>query len=552
MNHLLPLAYRKNSKTRYLILATYLACAFAARVLHADETHTDHTPIPLTLESAVLMALDANPDLQVESFGPMIAGTFVQRERARFYPALFAELSQREIRSSETARATGEQFEAEIEQTRLRAGIEQTFSTGTDVSLSAGQSAESSNRAPDQDEASIALSFTQALLQGAGRNVNLAAIEKAQLDLDISLSELRGYIETLVANVERAYWQFWLAKETIGIAEQALEVAQKQLQDLQQQIAVGQVASNEEAVARAELARRRQTLIDARADARKRRIELLALIAPRQLDHAYAPVSLPERPHEETETSIEQRIALAEQARPDLQEAKMRLEQRNLDTVVTRNGRLPRLDFFAELAKIGYGSGTSDAWSDLDGSGYDVQAGIRLHYTPGRSADRAREDEARFRQEQAEASIENLRFQIGSRVRIARYELQRAIKQIEASAETLLHQQRTVDAEVERFQVGTGTALLVAQAQRDLLAVMIAEKEAQVQARLALLDLFLAEGSLLERRGLAMHEADTGMDTQEYIMQYSREQGVIDSEGHGPDPFSEEWHRALHHQINQD
>jgi len=535
--------------TNPFALAVLLTTAIAIRQpAHAHETIDTTTPIPLSLESAVLMALDANPDLRVQSYQPLIAGTFIQRERARFYPSLFAELSQRDIRSTETARATGEQFEAEIEQLRLRGGVEQTFSTGTDVTLSVGQSAESSNRAPDQDEASVALSFTQALLQGAGRRVNLAAIENAQLDLAISESELRGYIETVLANVERAYWRFWLAEETIAIADQALEVAQKQLEDLQQQIAVGQIARNEEAIARAEVARRRQTLIDARADASKRRVALLALIAPQQLDHMYTPVSFPEPPEDETETTIEQRIALAEAARPDLQEARMRLEKRELDTLVTRNGRLPRLDFFAELAKIGYGPSSSEAWSDLSGSGYDVQAGIRLHYTPGRSADRARDAEAQFRKSQAEAAVENLRMQIGSRVRIARYELQRAIKQIEASAETLLHQQRTVEAEVERFQVGTGTALLVAQAQRDLLAVMIAEKDAQVQARLALLDLFLAEGSLLDRRGFAMSDTQHGIDAKSYIMQYSHDQGVIDPEGHGPDPFSDEWHRAIKHQ----
>ena len=516
----------------------WLAVLSIFQTTYGNSLEPDSDPIPLSIESAVLMALDNNPDLRVEAFEPLIAGTFVQRERAQFYPALFAELSQREIRSSETARATGEQFDAEIEQMLLQGGIEQRFSPGTDVTLSIGQSAESSNRAPDQDEASITLSFTQALLQGAGRTVNLAAIEKAELDLEISQSELRGYIETLVANVERAYWQYWLAQETIEIASQALDVAQKQLEDLREQIAVGQIASNEEAIALAERARRRQTLIDARAEARKRRIELLAYIAPQQLGSIYTPTSLPEPPHDEVETSIEERIALAKVSRSDLQEAQMRLEQRNLDTVVTRNGRMPRLDFFAELGKIGYGSSTSDAWSDLSGSGYDVQAGIRLHYTPGRSADRARELEATFRQEQAEAAIQNLRFQIDSRVRTARYELQRAIQQIEASAETLLHQQRTVDAEVERFQVGTGTALLVAQAQRDLLSVRIAEKEAQVQARFALLDLYLAEGSLLERRGFAMDQSDIENHTQEYIMEYSREQGIIDSEGHGPDPFS--------------
>ncbi|MFU8780138.1 MAG: TolC family protein, partial [Kiritimatiellia bacterium] len=175
----------------------------------AAESNASHD-IPLSLEAAVLMALDSNPDLRVQAYEPLIAGTFIQRERARFSPALFAEISARDIRSVETARTTGEQFEAEIEQLRLRGGINQTLATGTDIDIAVLQSSDSSNRAPDQQEARIALSFTQALLQGAGRAVNLARVERARLDLDTSEAELRGYIEATLAAVERAYWRFWL------------------------------------------------------------------------------------------------------------------------------------------------------------------------------------------------------------------------------------------------------------------------------------------------------------------------------------------------------
>jgi len=488
------------------ITAGFLLLVTTALASHAATN--ENAALPLSLEETVLMSLDANPDLRVQTFEPGIAGTFLQRERARFSPEIFAELSQRESSSSETARSTGEQFDAEVQQLRMQAGINQTLATGTDITLAASQHAEISNRAPDQEEARITLSFTQALLQGGGRNVNLASVEKARLELDISQAELRGYTEAMVAAVERAYWQYWLADQTIGIASQALEVARQQRADLQQRIAVGQLARNEEAVALAEVARRRQTLIDARANAIQRRIELLALIAPEQLDTEIAPTTVPEPPETENDTTMTERIALAVASRPDLQEARWRLQQRRLDTVVTRNGRLPRLDFFADLAKTGYGPKAADAWSDLGGSGYDVQAGLRLSYPPGNVDARARADEARFRQDQAQAALANLRFQIESEVRLAYHELDRATRQIEASAETRRHQQRTVEAELERFQVGAGTALLVAQAQRDLLAVMIAEKEALVAARLALLDLFLAEGSLLERRGLRAGERD--------------------------------------------
>ena len=458
----------------------------------------------LTLEQAVWMALQQNQDLIVQGYEPLTAGAFIARERGRFSPELFAAISHRDSRSTETARATGEQFGAEVEQTLIEAGVRRDFVTGTDVELSLQQVSESSNRSPDQNEARIGLSLTQALLQGRDRVANLAAVRQAELGLAVSTAQLRGFTESVVAEVEGAYWRYWLATETISIAEQALDVAEQQLADVRQRIAVGQLARNEEAVAQAEAARRRQVLIDARADEVRRRIELLQSIAPGHPATGYllAPVTLPELPDVDADDSPAIRIRLAEQSRADLSEARLRLEQQRLDTVVTRDGLLPRLDFFAQLAKSGYGADPVDTWSGLDDDSYDVRVGLRFSRTLGERTEAALHEAARFRHDQAAAAVENLRLYIGSRVLIAINELERARQQVEASAETRRLQALTVESEVERFRVGTGTALMVAQAQRDLLASMIEEQRARVQARLALLQLYQAEGSLLDRRGI--------------------------------------------------
>lgn len=464
------------------------------------------TPLPLldklTLEQAVSLALQHNGDLQVQAFEPLVAGTFLALERARFAPELFAEISRRDNRSSETARSTGEKFDSEIQQNQLEAGIRREFATGTDVALSLAHADETSNRAPDQNEARVNLTLTQALLQGRGRAVNLVAIRQAQLGVAISEAELRGYTEAIVATVERSYWRFWLAGETIAIARQALEVAEKQLSDIRQRIEVGQLARNEEAVAQAEVARRRQVMIDAEAARVRGRLELLAVITPGVMIENVAPQTVPEMPEADVSDTAEMRIELAEASRADLAEARLRLEQRRLETVMTRDGLLPRLDFFAQLAKTGFGTDVGDAWSDVGGDNYDVRVGLSLSRTLGNREEAALDAEARFRQDQAQASVENMRRQIRSRVRIALNELQRARQQIEASAETRRFQELTVASEIERFQVGTGTALMVAQAQRDLLASKIDEQQARVQARLALLELYVTEGSLLERRGI--------------------------------------------------
>jgi len=456
----------------------------------------------LTLEQALLMALQQNADLQVQAFEPLIAGTFPAREQARFAPEAFATASHLDSSSSETARSTGEQFDAEVQQNRLTGGIRRQFATGTEVELSAQHAGETSNRAPDQEEARLAIALTQPLLQGAGRTVNLASVQRARLDFEISEAELRGYTEAILAEAESAYWRYWLAVETIAITEQALEVAEKQLDDMRQRIAVGQLARNEEAVAQAEVARRRQVLIDAQANRVRRTIELQGLIAPSQELPSRVLQTPPELPEADPADTLEKRIDVADQARADLQEARLRLEQRRLDTVVSRDGLLPRLDFFAQLAKTGFGPDMGNAWSEIGGDGYAVEVGLRLSRSLGDRAETARDDEMRFRQEQAVVAVENLRLKIGRTIRLAANEFERALKQIDASAETRRLQTLTVESEIERFRVGTGTALQVAQAQRDLLSSRIDEQQARVAARLALLQLYLAEGSLLQRRGI--------------------------------------------------
>lgn len=461
-------------------------------------------PVPgeLSLEDAVLLALKNNPDLRVREFGPLVAGTFLTREQARFAPELFAEASLRESRSSETARATGEQFNAEIEQTRLSGGIRQEFATGTDVQLSLQQLSESSNRAPDQEEARVTLSLTQALLQGRGREANLIGVERARLDLDISRAELGGFLEQLVADVETAYWNFWLAEQTIAITEQALDVAERQLAELRDRIEVGQIPRNEEAVALAERSRRRQNVVDARANHLQRRVELLQLISAADGPEQLLATAVPDLPDIDPEDTFDLRRELALRSRFDLAEARLRLEQRRLDTVLTRNGLLPRLDFFANLSKTGFGPDESEAWSDLGGDSYDVQAGLRFSRSLGPRAEDSRDAEARFRRDQAEAAVRNLEHRAETTLRLALNELDRATQQLRLSAETREFQELTALAEIERFNAGAGTALMVAQAQRDLLSALIDEQRARVQARLALLRVHRAEGSLLDRRGI--------------------------------------------------
>lgn len=463
--------------------------------------------ISLSLEEAVLFSLQRNPELRVEQYKPFITETFEQIERGVYDPEFFAELQYSRETASEVSRSTRERFSVEAEDTGTNFGIRQQLPTGTEVEASFDYGRSTSNRTPEQQDVRLGLSVTQSLLQGFGPAVNLVDIRLAELDTRISRYELRGFLETMVSEVEIAYWQYVLARQGIVIFEQSLDIAQKQLEEVENRIEVGVIPRNSAAAARAEVARRQQDLIEARSTRVEKRLRLLRLLNvndDRQFSYQLTPMSTP-RTVAMPLAELDEHIELAMRLRPDLNEAELRLRQQNLEVVRTRNGLLPKLDFFIDLGKTGYAESFSDSLSDLQKDNYDLLAGLRISTRLGNRTAQASHLAAQASRDQAQAALENLKSLIHLDVLLAANEAKRTREQIEASKVTRQLQEQTLEAEQERFRVGDITSLLVAQAQRDLLVSRLAEIEAIVEYRIALVRFFQAEGSLLERRGIRLN-----------------------------------------------
>lgn len=466
----------------------------------------DQGVMPLALEQAVLISLRRNRELKVEQFSPVISGTFEMIERGKYDPELFSEFMYSEEQATETSRGTGEQFGVEAQDLDAEAGLRQRLPTGTDVEAKVTYGRSTSNRTPEQQEVRLGLSITQSLLEGLGPAVNLVDIRQAQLSTRASLYELRGFVEALVAEVETAYWQYVLAGEGITIFERSLAIARQQLEEVENRIEVGVLPKNAAAAAKAEVARREQALIEARSNKEDRRLRLLRLLNASSNDHFQLQIDPTSRPRTAAVPikDLRERLELAGKMRPDLNEARLRREQDRLEVVRTRNGLLPKLDLFIDLGKTGYAQSFSDAFGDLDDNNYDFVAGIRFSTYLGNRQDEARDLAARASHEQAVAAVKNLENLVQLDVRLALNEIERSRQQIDAGAVTRELQEQTLEAEQERFSIGDSTSLLVAQAQRDLLLSQLAEIESIVNYRIALVNLYVAEGSLLERRGIKL------------------------------------------------
>ncbi len=467
-------------------------------------TTTVSGTVALSIEDAIYEALANNRDLRIQRFGPVLAGTFEQIERGVFDPEVFAEFRLQRERASQVARATGERFDVTGTNADTVLGLRQRLPTGTTLEATASHGYDDSDRTPRQQAVRLGLSVTQSLLRGFGPAVNLARLDQARLDFDASVHELEGYAQAVIAAAEIAYWRFVMRTAEIAIHTRSLEVAKSQENEVAQRIDVGLLPPLEAAAAQAEVARRKQAVIDAKSLRRAAELQLARMILLDVENAVTIDATSAPRTTTPALAEAEAHVALALKTRPEIEEAETRLEQRRLDTVVTENGILPRLDFFVALGKTGFDSSARGSIAALTSDAYDIVAGLQLSDMLGHRATNAIDRAARVDRRRSEEAVANLRQAVSLEVRLALNEVERARAQIDATAVTRSLQEKAVAAEKERFDVGDSTALLVASAQRDLLMSEIDEVRAVVDYRIALVNLYRSEGTLLARRGITL------------------------------------------------
>jgi len=463
-------------------------------------------PLVIGVEDAVLTALENNPELAVERLNPRIQSTFEDEEAASFDPSLSAEASH-DRQKSERLTGAGPATESTVAQEN--AGdltLSKTFPTGTEVALEALTSQTNSSQNPSPFNSTRAgLSVTQSLLRGFGSDSNLVGLRQARLDTAASEYELRGFTEALVADVETKYWDYFLALREIEIFTESLKVAEQALSEIEERVNIGDLAEIELAAGQAEVALRREDLIDASGNLAVARLRLLQLLSPPGARMWDRDVQLSDKPSEPPVSldEVSDHVALALEMRPDLNQSRLAIERDQLEVVKTRNGLLPKLDLFITLGKTGYADSFRSSAGDVGGDDYDVNARLSLEYALGNRAARARFTRAALNRSRSDGALRNLAALVELDVRTAHIELQRAAEQVVATAATRRLQEETLRGENEKFRVGKSTAFLVAQAQRDLLVSQIGEVRAVVNYSKALVTLYRLDGSLLLRRGIA-------------------------------------------------
>lgn len=513
----------------------------------AIKTDTPRIARPLTLSDAVVIAFENNRTIAVADLDPSITSTTIQEARAEFDPMLSASLryGQNTNRTTTSGSATSTSGVANIDtsdgtsvgeilsaaqtiqafanrnnettstarsnQTSGGAALSQYFATGTSVTASTDYTGASNDPANDLYSGGWSVELRQALLRGNGRGVNLITVRQAENDVASSIHGLRQQVISTVRDVELTYWDLALAREVVKINEVAVALADEQMRLNQDLLNAGRAVEADVLSAKAERATRQADLSDALAQIEDRNLALIRLLNPDQPDLwqlNFEPESAPDPAPVAADAT--ESVALAMDYRPELAQARLSLANAELNTNRAKNDLLPRVDMVATVGGGADGDHGSDAWNMFE-AGRDESYGIGIEVETAlyRRAEKARLLRSQLQQTQGERQIADTEQAIETAVRQAVVELRRNWDRLGSTREAVAARTSELETAQSRYASGRSTNLDVLLVQRDLIQAQIDEVAARVGCAQALTSLYAAEGTLLERRGIAV-EKDEG------------------------------------------
>jgi outer membrane protein TolC len=422
-------------------------------------------------------------------------------------------------------------------------GIQQSFLTGTTVSLGLNNTSVNSNN-PRSDfnpatTSSLTLSLSQHLLQGFGPGVNARQIRIAKNNREVSDITFKLQVETTVAAVMELYWDLVSFNESVQVARDALTAANRLLEDNRKQVEVGTLAQIEVVRAEAEIASSEQTLLVAETRTLQQETILKTALSRTGVSNpavAAAHIITTDRieiPAVEPVTPIQDMTALAISSRPELAQSRIQLSNQELTIRGSRNALLPTLDVVANLSNGALAGqinplpalpGTAHSNTAFFVGGYgtvlaqlfarnfpNYSVGLNLNIPIRNRAAQAQviSDELTYRQQQL--SLQRLENQVRVDVQNGMIGVSQARAGYQAALKAQVLQAQTLDAEQKKLALGASTIYNVILAERDLVTAqsnLVAAEAAYTKAKV---ELDRATGQILYNNNVSVDDAAKGV-----------------------------------------
>lgn len=418
-------------------------------------------------------------------------------------------------------------------------------------------------------------SFQQPLLDGLGYVSNKRFLRLARNNRRIADLGFQDQVINTVSAVQNLYWDLVFAREDVKVRQRSVELAEKLYNDNKRQVEIGTLAPIEVVRAEAEVARTRQDLIVAQTFLLQQQTLMKNALTKNSLDPSVLTVEIVPtdsitRPTELPTIALTDAVNEAWEKRPDIRQAKIDLENRHISVRSTRNALLPSLTLQGQfggtglagnsLATVttpaGFAANTNSPLVDAAGNpilvgGVPVFAGralstststlvpagftdafgnvkdfnfpnysvaLNLNIPIRNRAAQADNAQAILEERQSETRVRQLQNNIVVQVRNAQIALEQNKARVEAAQKSRELQERTLDAEQKKYQLGASTIFFVIQAQRDLAAAQSAEVAALSQLLKSRVEFDRALGRTLETNRISMADAMSGQPSKETLI----------------------------------
>lgn len=500
-----------------LILVALLAAAALGRATAASEGR------PISMDECVKLALEHNLDLQVTRYVPQLARYGLKSAYSPYDPTFRGALKHSSSSSPGSIDAQGRIYPStDTQGDEYQLGLTGLTPWGLSYSLGSNASDTHGNRIYSQAVTNLLGQLTD-LLEPINNSIAFAGLNLAQPLLknfwidstrynimarrkDVQISELTLELQIMntVSAVQNAYYALITASEAVRVQEQALAEAEQLYRENRKRVEVGVLAPLDEKDAESQVAASRAGLLGAQNDLVISQNTLKALITDKYSElHEMALLPTEKLAAVPQVFNAQDSWYKGLTQRPELLQARLDLEKRNIQLRYDQNQLLPQLDLTGSYGYSGSGKEFSPALDSVargDNPSYSFGAVLSFPLENRAARYNYRSDKAS--REQALLSLKRLEQQIMVEIDNAIARARSSLQQVEARRQSSEFAKAAYEAEQKKLENGKSTSFQVLTYQRILTTRRYEELAALSSYNRALVDLALTEGSTLERNGI--------------------------------------------------
>jgi len=491
-----------------------LLCLSAAALGACAQTNGVPAAREMSLQDCVQQALTHNLDVQIQRVNPQISLFNLDSAYAGYDPVFnFSGLHRYNNTGAEFQsgqRIAGSQYNSDTYSSGFSGGTPwgMTYDLRGSASSTAGNNPWTNGTfLPIQNSSGQAgLGLTQPLLKNFWIDGTRLTIRLNKNRLQYSEQGVRGQIISSITAVENAYYELIFAQDNVKVQQEALDLAQTQLDQDRQRVQIGSLAPLDVQQDEAQVAKNQATVISA-LSAQGTADRVLKNLITDEYSKWYAADIRPS-------TALQAPLQLFDlqdswnqgmTQRPDLLQARLNVELQGIQLKYLKNQVFPALDLIGSYGFNGAGGQFGDTFNQMNEANrpfytYGAQLSMPLSNVGPRNQLKAGKGSLKQLLLQLKQLEQSVMVEIDNAVGVARsdYEGVKATRQARVYAEAAL------DAEQKKYTVGKSTTFTVLQLQNNLTAARLQEIRALVDYNKALAALAAAEGSTLERNSIQL------------------------------------------------